>query len=296
MFKRMSTGDRIFTVTNYIVLLVFAVVIVLPIFCVVMNSFVSEAEIARRGAFIFIPEEWDLTSYKTLWSSRQNLIRAYGNTLFRVIVGTSMNLAFTIALAYPLSKRNLKGRTAINALVFFTMIFSGGMVPTYMMVKWTGLINTRWSLILPSLIGTWNMFMMRNFFYAIPESLIESAELDGANQWQILTRIVLPCSLASIATILLFYAVGHWNSWFDALLYISDNKLLPMQNLLRNIIAASNMSDLDASAMLTADYVRPPAESIKSATIVVTTLPILVVYPFIQKYFVKGVMVGSVKG
>ena len=261
-----------------------------------MNSFVSEAEIARRGAFIFIPEQWDLTSYKMLWSSRQNLIRAYGNTLFRVIVGTSMNLAFTIALAYPLSKRNLKGRTAINALVFFTMIFSGGMVPTYMMVKWTGLINTRWALILPSLIGTWNMFMMRNFFYAIPESLIESAELDGANQWQILTRIVLPCSLASIATILLFYAVGHWNSWFDALLYISDNKLLPMQNLLRNIIAASNMSDLDASAMLTADYVRPPAESIKSATIVVTTLPILVVYPFIQKYFVKGVMVGSVKG
>ena len=165
-----------------------------------------------------------------------------------------------------------------------------------MMVKWTGLINTRWALILPSLIGTWNMFMMRNFFYAIPESLIESAELDGANQWQILTRIVLPCSLASIATILLFYAVGHWNSWFDALLYISDNKLLPMQNLLRNIIAASNMSDLDASAMLTADYVRPPAESIKSATIVVTTLPILVVYPFIQKYFVKGVMVGSIKG
>ena len=296
MFKRMSAGDRIFTVANYIVLLAFAVVIVLPIFCVVMNSFVSEAEIARRGASIFIPEQWDLTSYKMLWSSRQNLIRAYGNTLFRVIVGTSMNLAFTIALAYPLSKRNLKGRTAINALVFFTMIFSGGMVPTYMMVKWTGLINTRWALILPSLIGTWNMFMMRNFFYAIPESLIESAELDGANQWQILTRIVLPCSLASIATILLFYAVGHWNSWFDALLYISDNKLLPMQNLLRNIIAASNMSDLDASAMLTADYVRPPAESIKSATIVVTTLPILVVYPFIQKYFVKGVMVGSVKG
>ena len=296
MFKRMSAGDRIFTVANYIVLLAFAVVIVLPIFCVVMNSFVSEAEIARRGAFIFIPEQCDLTSYKMLWSSRQNLIRAYGNTLFRVIVGTSMNLAFTIALAYPLSKRNLKGRTAINALVFFTMIFSGGMVPTYMMVKWTGLINTRWALILPSLIGTWNMFMMRNFFYAIPESLIESAELDGANQWQILTRIVLPCSLASIATILLFYAVGHWNSWFDALLYISDNKLLPMQNLLRNIIAASNMSDLDASAMLTADYVRPPAESIKSATIVVTTLPILVVYPFIQKYFVKGVMVGSIKG
>ena len=261
-----------------------------------MNSFVSEAEIARRGAFILIPEQWDLTSYRTLWSSRQNLIRAYGNTLFRVIVGTVMNLIFTIALAYPLSKRDLKGRTFFNALVFFTMIFSGGMVPTYMVVKATGLIDSPWALIVPSLIGTWNMFMMRNFFYAIPDSLIESAQLDGANNLQILTRIVLPCSMASIATILLFYAVGHWNAWFDAVLYITDNKLLPMQNLLRNIIAASNMSDLDAAAMLTADYVRPPAESIKSATIVITTLPILVVYPFIQKYFVKGVMVGSVKG
>lgn len=296
MLRRMSAGDRTFTVLNYIVLTLFTLIIILPIFCVVMNSFVSEAEIARRGAFIFIPEQWDPTSYRTLWSSRQNLIRAYGNTLFRVIVGTLMNLMFTIALAYPLSKRDLKGRTFFNALIFFTMIFSGGMVPTYMVVKWTGLINSRWAMIIPSLIGTWNMFMMRNFFYAIPDSLIESAQLDGANNLQILTRIVLPCSLASIATIVLFYAVGHWNSWFDALLYINDNKLLPMQNLLRNIIAASNMSDLDASAMMTADYVRPPAESIKSATIVVSTIPILIVYPFVQKYFVKGVMVGSVKG
>lgn len=296
MLKRMTKGDKIFIVLNYTVLFIFTLIIILPIFCVVMNSFVSEAEIARRGAFILIPEQWDLTSYRTLWSSRQNLIRAYGNTLFRVIVGTVMNLIFTIALAYPLSKRDLKGRTFFNALVFFTMIFSGGMVPTYMVVKATGLIDSPWALIVPSLIGTWNMFMMRNFFYAIPDSLIESAQLDGANNLQILTRIVLPCSMASIATILLFYAVGHWNAWFDAVLYITDNKLLPMQNLLRNIIAASNMSDLDAAAMLTADYVRPPAESIKSATIVITTLPILVVYPFIQKYFVKGVMVGSVKG
>lgn len=296
MLKRLSTGDKIFTVLNYVILTLFAIIIILPIFCVVMNSFVSEAEIARRGAFILIPEEWDLTSYKMLWSSRTNLIRAYGNTLFRVIVGTIMNLVFTIALAYPLSRKQLKGRTVINALIFFTMIFGGGMVPTYMLVKATGLINSRWALILPSLINTWNMFMMRNFFYAIPDSLIESAELDGANNMQILVRIVLPCSMASIATIMLFYAVGHWNAWFDAVLYIMDNSLLPMQNLLRNIIAASSMSDLDASAMLTADYVRPPAESIKSATIVVATLPILVVYPFIQKYFVKGVMVGSVKG
>ena len=176
------------------------------------------------------------------------------------------------------------------------MIFGGGMVPTYMVVKWTGLMNSLWALIVPSLINTWNMFMMRNFFYAIPESMIESAQLDGANPLQVLTRIVLPCSLASIATIGLFYAVGHWNAWFDAVLYLTDNKLLPMQNILRNIVSSANLSDLDATAMMSADYVKPPAESLKSATIIVSTVPILIVYPFIQKYFVRGVMVGSVKG
>lgn len=296
MLKRMSTGDRVFYVVNYCLLALFAVCIVLPIFCVVMNSFVSEAEIARRGAFIIVPEQWDFTSYKMLWSSRTNIIRAYGNTLFRVIVGTVLNLMFTIALAYPLAKRDLKGRTFFNAVVFFTMIFGGGMVPTYMVVKWTGLMNSLWALIVPSLINTWNMFMMRNFFYAIPESMIESAQLDGANPLQVLTRIVLPCSLASIATIGLFYAVGHWNAWFDAVLYLTDNKLLPMQNILRNIVSSANLSDLDATAMMSADYVKPPAESLKSATIIVSTVPILIVYPFIQKYFVRGVMVGSVKG
>mgnify|MGYP002581277582 CR=1 FL=1 len=260
-----------------------------------------EAEIARRGAFIFIPEQWDLTSYKMLWSSRQNLIRAYGNTLFRVIVGTSMNLAFTIALAYPLSKRNLKGRTAINALVFFTMIFSGGMVPTYMMVKWTGLINTRWALILPSLIGTWNMFMMRNFFYAIPESLIESAELDGANQWQILTRIVLPCSLATIATILLFYAVGHWNSFMDTLLYVTDYRLNTLQYLLyqyineaRNLAAQIASGNIGVSEIDPSKVVSPT--SVQLTVTIVVVFPILCVYPFLQRYYVKGIMIGAVKG
>lgn len=137
---------------------------------------------------------------------------------------------------------------------------------------------------------------LRNFFYSIPESLTESAKLDGASEMQVLTRIVLPCSLASIATIGLFYAVGHWNAWFDAVIYITDTKLLPMQNILRNIVSTANISDLDAMSLAAADYVAPPSQAIKSATIVISTLPILVVYPFIQKYFVKGAMVGSVKG
>lgn len=296
MFKRMTLGDKIFHICNYAFLILFSVIIILPLFCVVMNSFVSQAEITRRGMFIIIPEQWDFSAYKMLWASRTNLIRAYGNTFFRVIVGTVMNLVFTIALAYPLSKRNLKGRTFINAMVFFTMLFGGGMVPTYLVIKWTGLLNTPWALIVPGLINTWNMFMMRNFFYGIPESLTESATLDGANNFQVLVHIVLPCSMASLATIGLFYAVGHWNAWFDATIYITDQSLLPMQNILRNIISAASMSDLSADMMAMADYVQPPTESIKSATIIVSTLPILVVYPFVQKYFVKGAMVGSVKG
>lgn len=296
MFKRMTRSDKIFQIFNTVFMLIFSAIIILPIFCVVMNSFVSQAEITRRGMFIFIPEDWDLNAYRMLWASRQNIIRAYGNTIWRVVVGTSMNMVFTIALAYPLSKRYLKGRTAINAMVFFTMLFGGGMVPTYLVIKFTGMLNTRWAYVVPGLIGTWNMFMMRNFFYGIPESLEESAKLDGANNFQVLTRIILPCSKASMATIGLFYAVGHWNAWFDATLYITDSKLLPMQNILRNIITAATMDDLDASLMGMADYVQPPSESIKSATIIVTTLPILVVYPFVQKYFVKGAMVGSVKG
>lgn len=296
MFKRLSLGDKVFHIINTFMMLLVALVILLPIAAVVMNSFVSEAEISRRGVFIIVPDTWDSSAYQMLWASRTNIIRAYGNTLFRVSAGTALNLLFTISLAYPLSKRDLRGRGVINAFVFFTMIFGGGLVPRYMVVKWAGLLDSRWSLIVPGIISTWNMFMMRNFFYGIPDSLTESAKLDGANNLQVLALIVLPCSLASIATIGLFYAVGHWNAWFDAVIYITDTKLLPMQNILRNIVATANISDLDAMSMAAADYVPPPSQSIKSATIVISTLPILVVYPFIQKYFVKGAMVGSVKG
>lgn len=211
-------------------------------------------------------------------------------------MGTVLNLAVTISLAYGLSKDNLKGKTVITGFVFFTMLFSGGLIPTFILVKGLGLIDSRWSMVLPCLVNTWNLLIMRNFFYAIPKSLEEAAVIDGANDVQILTKVVLPLSKASIATIGLFYAVSHWNAWFDAMLYINKTPLLPMQNILRNIItAASSIGDLGAEAYNSLDVV-PPSQSIRAATIVITTLPILVVYPFVQKYFVKGVMVGSVKG
>lgn len=294
--KKMFSGENLFQIINIILMLIFMALIMVPVLTVVMTSFVSEAEVARRGSFIIIPETFDYSAYKLLWESSSNIIRAYGNTLFRVIVGTALNLLFTITLAYGLSKRDLKGRTLITGMIFFTMLFTGGMIPTFMTVKALGLMDSRWAMILPCLVNTWNLFVMRNFFYGIPDSLVEAAVLDGANQVQVLMKIVLPLSKASIATIGLFYAVSHWNAWFDAMLYINKSALLPMQNILRNIItSASSLGDLSSEAYNAMD-VLPPTQSLRAAAIIVTTLPIVMVYPFVQKYFVKGVMVGSVKG
>lgn len=294
--KKKLSGEKVFQVFDILIMCIFMVLIIIPVFTVLMTSFVSEAEIARRGTFILIPEEFDFSAYKMLFAGGKNIIRAYGNTLFRTIVGTFLNLLITISLAYGLSRKELKGRTVLTGFVFFTMLFSGGMIPSFILVKGMGLIDSRWSMVLPCLVNTWNLLIMRNFFYGIPKSLEEAAVIDGANDMQILGRIVLPLSKASIATIGLFYAVGHWNAWFDSMLYINQTALLPMQNILRNIItAASSIGDLGAEAYNSLDVV-PPSQSIRAATIVVTTLPILAVYPFIQKYFVKGVMVGSVKG
>ena len=296
MKKKKLSGETIFQIVDVIVMCLFMILVIVPVFTVVMTSFVSEAEIARRGTFIIIPEKFDFSAYKMLLASGRNIARAYGNTLFRVVVGTALNLIFTITLAYGLSREGLKGRTVLTGFVFFTMLFSGGMIPTFILVKGLGLIDSRWAMVLPCMINTWNLLIMRNFFYGIPKSLEEAAVIDGANDVQVLVKIVLPLSKASIATIGLFYAVSHWNAWFDAMLYINTTALLPMQNILRNIItAASSIGDLGAEAYNSLDVV-PPSQAIRAATIVITTLPILVAYPFVQKYFVKGVMVGSVKG
>ncbi len=294
--KKQFSGEKIFQIFDITLMCIFMVLVLIPVFTVLMTSFVSEAEIAQRGTFIIIPQKFDFSAYKMLLASGKNILRAYGNTLFRVLIGTSLNLLFTITLAYGLSRKNLKGRNLFTAFVFFTMFFSGGLIPTFILVKSLNLLDSRWSMIFPGLINTWNLLIMRNFFYAIPKSLEEAAIIDGANDMQILTKVVLPLSKASIATIGLFYAVAHWNAWFDAMLYINKTSLLPMQNILRNIItAASNIGDLGAEAYNSLDVI-PPSQSIRAATIVITTLPILTVYPFIQKYFVKGVMVGSIKG
>mgnify|MGYP001079051242 CR=1 FL=1 len=292
---RTTTGEKVFQIFNYIFLILLSLTFLVPFLVVLSTSFVSEAESMRRGAFILIPQELDLTAYKMLLSRGSILFNAYKITVFRVAVGTFLNLTFTSMLAYGLSKRNLPGRNFFITLIFITMLFGGGLIPTYMLIKGLGLVDSIWVMIIPGLISAWNTIIMRNFFYTIPDSLEESATLDGATPFQILIKIIFPVSLPAFVTIGLFYAVGHWNAWFDAAIYINDRSKMPVQVIMRNIVLT--MTTQDVNNEFISDFgVRPPAQTLKSAVIIVSTIPILCIYPFLQKHFVKGVMIGSIKG
>ena len=291
----MSKGEKGFIIAAHVLLVLLSLAIIIPVASVVVNSFVSAAEVARRGQFILWPEEFDFSAYNMLFNS-DRIYSGYANTLFVTIVGTALSMIMTISLAYPLSKKDLRGRNAILGMVFFTMLFNAGTIPNFLLVKEIGLLDTRWALVLPYICNTWNMLIMRNFFYAIPDSLEEAAYLDGANQMQVIIKIILPLSLPSIATISMFYAVSFWNAWFPGVMYVTDKSLQPVQNIMRSIIVAASGQMEDLGIMIDDIEVMPTSNTIKCAAIVITTLPILCVYPFIQKYFVKGVMVGSVKG
>jgi len=291
----MSKGEKGFIIAAHVLLVILSLAIIIPVASVVVNSFVSAAEVARRGQFILWPEEFDFSAYNMLFNS-DRIYSGYANTLFVTIVGTALSMIMTISLAYPLSKKDLRGRNAILGMVFFTMLFNAGTIPNFLLVKEIGLLDTRWALVLPYICNTWNMLIMRNFFYAIPDSLEEAAYLDGANQMQVIIKIILPLSLPSIATISMFYAVSFWNAWFPGVMYVTNKSLQPVQNIMRSIIVAASGQMEDLGIMIDDIEVMPTSNTIKCAAIVITTLPILCVYPFIQKYFVKGVMVGSVKG
>ena len=290
-----TRSEKIFDIFNYTILVLLSICIIVPMLSVVGTSFVSAAEIGRRGQFILWPEEIVLDSYKLVFNS-PNVWNGYMNTLFVVAVGTTSSMVMTILMAYPLSKKPLRGRGPVLAMVFFTMIFSGGTVPTFLVVKEFGLVDTRWALIIPGVMNTWTMLLMRNFFYSVPDALEEAALLDGANQLQILVRVYLPLSLSSVVTIGMFYGVGYWNAWWPGVIYLNTSKYQPIQKIIRTIVNAASASTTELASAMDDSTVLPPSHALKCATIVVGTLPILCVYPFIQKYFVKGVMVGSVKG
>ncbi len=289
-----TAGSVAFDIFNYLVIGLVAFTTVLPIIYIIFNSFATELELQTRPMFL-IPNTWSVDAYKYIFASSK-LLRAFGNSIFITACGTAINLFFTVTMAYPLSKKFLRGRKGLLNMVIISMFFSGGMIPGYIVVaSWLGMRGTYWALLLPGAISAYNMMIVKNFFQGIPQDLEESASLDGCNDMGILWKIVLPLSLPVLATFGLFYAVGHWNSYFGAMIYLTDDKMYPLQLILRNIIVTAEAAAGDMSLM-DPNFVEPPKESIKMAVIVVATVPIMCVYPFLQKYFVKGVMVGALKG
>ena len=282
----------VFGVVNGIFLLLMTLVFIIPLWTTVVTSLVSDAERMRRGMFMLFPQAIETAAYETILKPGSLVYSGYLVTLIRTFGGTAANMLVTSLLAFGMAKRELPGRTPVTFLIYFTMLFSGGLVPTFLVVKYTGLYNSIWALIVPGLVNVWNLFLLRNFFMQIPASMEEAAVMDGASLLIIYLRIVLPLSLASLVTIALFYAVAHWNAWFDALIYTQGRDLMPLQMVLRNIIIASNVEDVYERLTMTP----PPLETVKAAAIVVSTVPILLVYPIAQKYFIKGVMIGGVKG
>lgn len=292
MKRKKSASDRVVDVFIYGSLILLALIFLIPFWMVLVTSVVSETERLSRGLLIMYPKALDFSAYKTILSKNSQILSAYGITIMRTVIGTACNLLVTAMMAYGLSKRTLPFRKTLTLAIFFTSIFNPGLIPTFLAVKYTGLYDTFGAFIIPNLVVVWWMLILRNFFMQIPDEMEEAALIDGASPITVLFKIILPLSLPSLATIGMFYAVWHWNSWFDGMLYISKSSLFPVQVVLKNIISASMVENLD----LYAGSVPPPLEAVKSAAIMVSTVPILVVYPFVQKYFVKGVMVGGVKG
>ncbi|NQT58085.1 MAG: carbohydrate ABC transporter permease [Bacteroidetes bacterium] len=287
----LSKGERIFNLVNVTLMIGIMGIFLFPFLSVVMSSFVSTQEYLSRTGMILIPEKFDFSAY-TMILRNKLIYSAYTVTIFRTVVGTFLQISVTTAMAYGLSKNDLPGRRVIQLLLVMCLIFPVQIIPQFLLVKSLGLINSVWSMIFPWMMNIQYIFLMIAFFKQIPVSLEEAAIIDGCSHVGIFFRIVLPLSLASVATISLFYAVWHWNSWFDAQMFINNLKLYPMQNLLKRILEVPQLGDIGGGVVD-----EPlPAESIKGAVIVITTLPILCVYPFVQKYFVKGFMMGSVKG
>ncbi|WP_054023150.1 carbohydrate ABC transporter permease [Bacillus sp. FJAT-28004] len=290
--KDRTVGGRLFDIINITALILFAVLAMLPFLYIVFNSFMSSEEFARRGV-VFFPKEFSLDAYRYIFSTN-TIVRSLLNTIFITLAGTAINIIFTSLMAYPLSRRELHGRRPIMLMIIFSMLFSGGMIPAFLVVKALGLMNSLWALLLPGAISAFNLIILKNFFQQMPDGIEEAAKIDGCNDVGILIKIVLPLSLPAIATFSLFYAVGHWNSFFTAILYINDTAKWPIQVLLRQVVIMAEGGIGDASQM--SESLAIPAQSVKMAVITVSTLPILMVYPFLQKHFAKGVLLGSVKG
>jgi len=287
---KVTKGGRAFSIINGLILILIALICFLPFVNVIASSFASTQEVVSRR-FILFPRTFSLDAYRYILST-PTIFKSLAVSIGVTGVGTLVSMVLTSLMAYGLSRKYLHGRGFINFLVVFSMLFSGGMIPTFLVVKALGLIDSYWSLIIPVAINAFNLIIMRNFFQALPDSLEESAKMDGCTDLGVFWKIMLPLALPSIATISLFYAVTYWNTYMNAILYLNDSSKWPIQVLLRQIVIVSSGMQAEGSSV---DVV-PPAQTIKMAVIVIATVPMLLAYPFVQKYFVKGALVGSVKG
>ncbi|MDF2923585.1 MAG: binding-protein-dependent transport system inner rane component [Paenibacillaceae bacterium] len=292
MHNRSSLGEKIFDLVNILFMLLLMAATLYPFLYVVFSSFSAPEELVSHRGLLLKPAGFSLASYRMVFSNPMIAI-GYYNTVIYVVAGTGLNLLLTSLAAYALSRRNVRFTGPIMLGIVFTMFFTGGLIPTYLLIGNLHLFDSRWVMILPSAINTWNLLVMRTSFQGVPAELEESARIDGAQDFTILFRVFIPVCLPIMAVMTLFYGVQHWNSYLDALIYIRDRALYPLQLVMQEILIANSTESMTTAV---SDYDKGLVqETIKYATIVVATVPILLLYPFLQRYFVKGVMLGAIK-
>ena len=285
-------SDTVFTILVYATAILAAVIWIYPLIFVVSASFSSPEALLNGEVFLF-PKDFTLDAYKYIFQN-DGIMTGYRNTIFYSVVGTVYNMILTICAAYPLSRPDLKGRNFLTVMITFTMFFGGGMIPTYLNLNSLGMLNTPWVMFVPSAISVTNFIIMRNYFtHSIPGELIEAAHMEGASQMQILTKIVLPLAKPILSVLSIYYMSGHWNAYFSAIIYLSDENLMPLQVFLRRILIMGGMEGMSSGSTMTDSLIY---ECLKYGVIVVSTIPMLVGYLLVQKSFKKGIMMGSLKG
>ena len=294
-FKNYSLNDKIFYIIITAILTFFFIAVLYPCIFVLSASFSSGVAV-QSGKVILFPVDLSIEGYRAVFNT-STVWTGFINSLFYTVVGTTINLVMTLTAAYCLSRRDLPGRNGIMLLFTFTMFFSGGMIPSYMMVQSLGILNTRWALLLPGAIGVYNLIVARTFIInSIPLELLEASQMDGCSDVMYYLKVVIPLSKAIIAVLVLFYGVGHWNAYFNAMIYLHDKSLYPLTLFLREILMASQIDPSTVQDPELQARLAEMAGAIKYSLIVISMVPVLIIYPFVQKYFVKGVMIGSVKG
>ena len=283
-----SKNDTVFEVFVFLLVLLVGLVCLVPVMYVVSVSLTPIEEKLRSGGFLLIPRKITFSAYRQVLGGKE-FLPALWVTVKETVIGTFLQLVATLLFAYPLSRTNLPGRKLITKLVVFTMLFSAGMIPLYLVVKGTHLLNTLWSMIIPSLINVYNLIIMKAFFEGLPGELFESARIDGAGEMTVLLKVALPLSMPIIMTIGLYYGVEQWNTYMRAVLYVSKDSLQPLQVVLRRLLAMAASTDILEEEII-------PTETLQMANVVLSTLPLVCIYPFIQKYFVRGTLAGAVKG